>query len=165
MKPSVVLGAGLLLALAGGFLAWGGPLLVVTNSGMVVRYAWFRGAGALLVAAAFVLAARAVRSRPGRVVLVLLALGALGPTLFLARYRLEVDAQGIRQRVFAGTDELFWSQVLQVEPRPDGIVIRRPQPPPMWIDTVGMRPSDRAVLDRGIARRLTESFAAPVATR
>ena len=150
---------GLVTALAGTLLAWGPPLLVVTNEGLSVAYPWFRPLGAALVAVGLGVVAAAVRSRPGRVLLVLAALGALGPFVFLSRYRLHVDAGGIRQRVFVATDHVFWSQVVQVDPRPDGIVVRRPDPPPMWIDTVGMRPSDRAVLDRGIARRLTESFA------
>jgi hypothetical protein len=165
VRARVILAGGLVAALAGILLAWGPPLLVVTNEGQSVAYPWFRAVGAALVAAGLVAAAVAVRSRPGRVLLVLAALAALGPLVFLARYRLQVDAKGIRQRVWIAEDNVFWSQVLQIDPRPDGVVVRRPDAPPMWIDTVGMRPSDRAVLDRGIARRLTESFAPTAAGR
>jgi hypothetical protein len=157
----VVLGTAVAAAIAGVWLAYGPPLLIVQNEGVVVRYPWFRAAGAALVAVAGAALAASVRSVAGRVLLVLVAVFALGPTLFLARYRLEVDAESIRQREWIATRRLGWMDIRQVEPRADGIVVRAPEPPPLWIDTVGMRPADRAVLDRSIARRLTEAFAPP----
>jgi hypothetical protein len=161
VRVRVVLGAALAAFVLGGLLAWGPPLMLVQNEGLVVRYAWYRAAGALLVAVAFVGLTQAVRSRVGRGLLVLCALAALGPASFLVRYRLELDAEGVSQREWLAPRKLAWSEIVQVDPRPDGIVVRGPEPPPMWIDTVGMRPTDRAALDRNVTRRLQEAFAPP----
>jgi hypothetical protein len=161
VRTRVVLGASLAALVAGVALALGPPLLLVHNEGLVVRYAWYRAAGGFLVAVAFLALTQAVGSRVGRVLLVLCALAALGPASFLLRYRLELDAAGVSQREWLAPRRLAWADIRQVEPQENGIVIRGMEPPPMWIDTVGMRPADRAALDRNVTRRLQEAFAPP----
>lgn len=160
----MVLGASCVAALLAAWVAWGPPRLLIHNVGVRVDYPLVQVIAAFGAAILMAVAAGSVRRNVARVGLAAVATFALGPALFLSRYELDVGAAGLRQRVFLAEQTIPWENVRHVEPQEAGIVVRPSAGPPMWIDTVGMRPADRAVLDRTIARRLTEGFTSPVAT-
>jgi hypothetical protein len=143
-------------------LSFGPPRLLWLNEGPRLDYPWYRGAGALVAAAAFLAAAFLPRSKAGKVAAGLPAVLLLTWSAHLFAVRVEAGRNGLVAQGLRGRHALAWREVVGVDPEPERLVVRGPAEP-VIIPTRGAGAEDRARLERTIARRVREATA-PQAT-
>jgi hypothetical protein len=149
-------GAGLVALVGGAWLSVGAPHLTLLNTGLSVAYPWPRGAGALLAALGAAGLALTTRRLWVRALVALLGVVSLWAGLYLFRYRLQTDADGLTARGVWVTRRLAWPSLTQVVNGP-GVMELRAGEQTLRLDVGDFRPQDRATLDRIIARRVRET--------
>jgi hypothetical protein len=149
---------GLAALVFGAWLSMGAPRLTLLNTGLQVVYPWPRPAGALLAAAGAAALAWTGRLRWIRVVAALLAAASLWGGLYLLRYRVQMDEQGVASRGLVRDRRLAWPALTKVE-NPPGLLLISAGEETLELDIADYRPEDRATLARAISRRVRESSA------
>jgi hypothetical protein len=152
----VLLGVGLWLSL-------GAPRITFVNSGLRVDYPRQRAAGAAAGAAGAALLAFAIPRRGPRIAAGLVTVILAGVAGHILVYRLETDGSGVRARGLLGRTEVAWKDITRVESGSDVVVVWGPGETQIRIDTAAFQATQRAMLDRTLARRVRESQTTPAA--
>jgi hypothetical protein len=143
--------------LAGLSVAFGAPRITLLNAALRIDHPWTAGAGALAGALGFWLWVLALRPRALRLALGVAGAAAAALGAGLLTYRLEVDDFGLASRSWLGHTVIPWAQVSRVESGPARVVVWGVGDEQVRIDTAGFEGSQRATLDRAIARQVREA--------
>jgi hypothetical protein len=151
--------AGVAFAVAGLLLARGGPRFVWLNSGLRLDYPWHQGAALVVSAAGLALlvaaAPRSWMKMAAAAATVALSLNAMDRL----SYRVEADERSVLSRGWLRETTVPWAEVTRVESGPAVVVVWGRDDAPVRIDTDGLKPAERAMLDRAIARRVQRGSA------
>jgi hypothetical protein len=152
---SVLAGAAAVIGVASTFVT--APRLTLLNEGVRLSYAWPAVAAALMTVAA--LAALAVLLRPlaARGMAVLFALVACAFVVERLTYLVAADAVALTSTGLVERARIAWPEVRQVQG--DGRTLRVSGfgENHIVIETAGLRPHDRATLERTVSRRVQEA--------
>jgi predicted DNA-binding transcriptional regulator AlpA len=152
--------AALALFLLGGVLSRGPARLTVLNDALRIDYPARLAGWAALAACAALAGAILARATWARALLVLFAVATALAAGRLTLYRLEADGQGFTARGLLGGQRLRWAEIESVALTLDGFSLRTAGAGEHRHDTTGLRPADRAVFDRSLARRIREASTA-----
>ena len=151
------------LALAGAAvlpLAIRAPRLTLLNAALRVDYAWIVGAAALIAAVLLVMAALLVPRGWARAALIVPAVVVATVGGSRLRYRLEVQPEGLRSRGLTGSTVLPWAEVTHVDRGTDALIVWGRGDAQIRVDTAQFEGTQRAALERALARRIVESTSA-----
>jgi len=157
-----LLAAGLgLVLLAAGLALGGAPRMTLVNAGLRVDHAWPHGIAALGISAGLAVLAWAAPLRPLRWAAAVAAAAAAVFALGRVVHRLDAGNAGVVDRGLLGTTRLGWREVRRVDAGPDLILLWGPGEAQVRIETTGLSPEQRAILERTIARHVREAQARP----
>jgi hypothetical protein len=153
------------LAAAAGFVPvlLASPRLTVLNEGFRLEYGWLALAGAALAAVGSIALAAVVRSVPARVGCALLAVAAVVVGVQRGAWQVGADRAALSARSLTDTSRIAWPEVRQVHSDTEELQVSGFGDTAIRIRISGLRPHDRATLERTISRRVQES--APAAGR
>jgi hypothetical protein len=157
VAAAVVAAAGAVLV----FLA--SPRLTVLNEGFRLEYGWMAVAGAAVAAVGAIGLAAVVRPTPARAACALLAVVAVVLGVQRGAWQVGADRTSISARTLTDTSRIAWTEVRQVHSDPEALQVNGFGDTRIRIGISGLRPHDRATLERTISRRVQET--APAAAR
>ena len=133
------------------------PRLTLLNEGVHLRYPWPAVAAASLAAAALAALAVLLRPLPARGMAVLAALVAGACVVERVTYLVAADREALTSSGLAERARIAWPEVRQVQG--DGRTLRVSGfgEHHIVIETAGLRPQDRATLERTVSRRVQEA--------
>jgi hypothetical protein len=133
------------------------PRLTLLHEGVRLRYPWPAVAAALLAAAALAALSVLLRPLPARGMAVLFALVAGAFAVERVTYLVAADAVALTSSGLAERARIAWPEVRQVQG--DGRTLRVSGfgENQIVIETAGLRPHDRATLERTVSRRVQEA--------
>ncbi len=156
----VVVGLGVLAALAGGYWASGAPRMTLLNTGIRIEYPGWQPAAALGAALGLALVAAASSRRWLHIALgiaaAVLALYAAGRL----RYRLDASSDRLVSQGLLGETAIPWRAVARVDKGPDVILVWGQGDAQLRIATSDFTQEQRAALERAVARRVQEAQSA-----
>ncbi len=158
-------GLGVAALAAGTALSLGAPRITLVNAGVRVDYPRRRAACAGLAAAGAALVALAIPRRAARVAGAIAAAALVGSASEILLYRLEADGGGVHRRGLLGRTDVAWRDVTRVDSGADAVVIWGRGETQVRVDTQAFEPTQRAMFDRTVARRVRESQAPTAAGR
>jgi hypothetical protein len=139
------------------------PRLTLLNEGLRLRYPWPAVTAAAVTMVALAALAVLLRPRPARGLAALSALLGCAFALERATYLVAADAVALTSAGLVERSRIAWPEVRQVQG--DGRTLRVSGfgENQIVIQTAGLRPQDRATLERTVSRRVQE--AGPAAGR
>jgi hypothetical protein len=151
-------------ALAGFLLVFlTAPRLTVLNEGFRLEYGWVAITGAALAAIGAIALAALLPAVPARGMCAFLAVIAVVLGVQRGAWQIGADRAALSARTLTDTSRIAWPEVRQVHSDPDALQVTGFGDATIRIGISGLRPHDRATLERTISRRVQES--APSATR
>lgn len=152
---SLLAGAAAVVGVAATFVTV--PRLTLLNEGVRLRYPWPAVAAAAVTAAALVALALLLRPLAARGLCVLFALVAGALVAERVAYRVSADAAALSATGLVERARIAWPEVRQVQG--DGRTLRVSGfgENLIVIETAGLRPQDRATLERTVSRRVQEA--------
>jgi Bacterial PH domain len=154
-KVLAVLGTALVLG--GAWFSVGAPRLVLVNAGVHIEYPPRLGWAAMGAVMGLALVAFAVSRLAVRLVIAVAALGTLFVALHLLLYRLEATESGLVSRGVLGTTAIAWRDIVGLDRGGDLLLLNGRNGGQIRVDTTDFSPTQRATLQRTIARRVQES--------
>jgi hypothetical protein len=151
--------AGAVVALAGFFLARGGPRFVWMNTGLRLDYPWPQGAALIGSAAGLALLAAAAPRVSMKIAAGVATLGVSLSAMDRLSYRVEADERTVLSRAWLREAAVPWAEVTRVESGPAVVVVWGRDDAPVRIQTGGLNSAERAMLERAIARRVQHGSA------
>lgn len=150
---------------AGGFLLLllAAPRLTVLNEGFRLEYGWTALLGAALAAVGAIALAVVVRALPARGMAAFLAVIAVVLGVRRSAWQVGADGSALSARTLTETSRIAWPEVRQVHSDTEALQVTGFGDTAIRIGISGLRPHDRATLERTISRRVQES--APSAGR
>jgi hypothetical protein len=133
------------------------PRLTLLNEGVSLRYPWPAVAAAVLTAAALAALAVLLRPLPARGMAALFALVAGTCVVERVTYLVAADGVALTSSGLVERARIAWPEVRQVQG--DGRTLRVSGfgENHIVIETAGLRPHDRATLERTVSRRVQEA--------
>jgi len=153
------------IAAVGGFalLLATAPRLTVLNEGFRLEYGWVPLLGAALAAVGAIALAAVVRTLPARGMAAFLAVIAVVLGVRALRAVRSAPTCHVPRRTLTETSRIAWPEVRQVHSDTEALQVTGFGDTAIRIGISGLRPHDRATLERTISRRVQES--APTAAR
>ena len=139
------------------------PRLTVLNEGFRLEYGWAPVVAAALAAVGSIALAALARALPARVGCGLLALVAVVLGVQRGAWQVGADRGALTARSLTDTSRIAWTDVRQVHSDTEALQITGFGETAIRIGISGLRPHDRATLERTISRRVQET--APAALR
>lgn len=139
------------------------PRLTVENEGFRLAYGWVALVGAGLAAVGAIGLAAIVRPVGARAGCALLAVAAVVVGVQRGAWQVGADRAALSARSLTETSRIAWPEVRQVHSDTEALQITGFGDTAIRIGISGLRPHDRATLERTISRRVQES--APAAGR
>jgi hypothetical protein len=139
------------------------PRLTVLNEGFRLEYGWAPLLGAALAAVGAIALAGAVRALPARGMAAFLAVIAVVLGVRRGTWQVGADRSALSARTLTETSRIAWPEVRQVHSDTEALQVTGFGDAAIRIGIAGLRPHDRATLERTISRRVQES--APSAAR
>lgn len=149
--------AGLVLLAGGSVLGFGGPRLTLVNTGLRIQYPGTRALGLLGASVGLGLLAWAAPRAWMRWIAVVGAAATAAAGAGRALYRLDAAEEGIADRRLLGSTGVAWSEVRRVDAGADLILVWGPGDAQVRVETWGLTPDQRAMLDRTISRHVREA--------
>ena len=146
-----------------GILLLAAPRLTVLNEGFRLDYGWTALLGAALAAVGAVALAAVVRALPARGMAAFLAVIAVVLGVRRGAWQVGADRSALSARTLTETSRIAWPEVRQVHSDTEALQVTGFGDAAIRIGISGLRPHDRATLERTISRRVQES--APTAGR
>ena len=131
--------------------------LTVRNDGFLLDYAWASVAGAALAAVGAIALAAAMSQVPARAAAAVLAVAAVGLGVQRGAWQVGADRSAITARTLTDTSRIAWAEVRQVHSDTAALQITGFGDARVRIGLSGLRPHDRATLERTISRRVQET--------
>lgn len=152
-------------ALAGLAVAYAAPArLLVRNDGFQIDYGWTPIAGAAVAAIGAIALAALSRPVALRAVGALLAIGAVVLGVQRGAWQVGADRTAITARTLTETSRIAWAEVRQVHSDTEALQVVGFGDTRIAIGLAGLRPHDRATLERTISRRVQETAPAAAPT-
>jgi hypothetical protein len=139
------------------------PRLTVLNEGFRLDYGWTALLGAALAAVGAIALAAGVRKLPARGMAAFLAVVAVVLGVRRGAWHVGADGTALTARTLTESSRIAWPEVRQVHSDTEALQVTGFGDAAIRIGISGMRPHDRATLERTISRRVQES--APSAAR
>jgi hypothetical protein len=111
----------------------------------------------VIAAAGASVLALTLRSTRARVPAFVVAAAFSAYALFLGLWRLDVTADRVSLRTLWGTRVVQWAEVARLDTERARVVVWPRAGQPLVIDTAMLTPTDRAPLERAVARRVREA--------
>jgi hypothetical protein len=146
-----------LVAIAVGTLAFGAPRGVWQNDGFHAAHSPTQWVFAVIAAAGASVLALTLRSTRARVPAFLVAAAFSAYALVLGLWQLDVTADRVSLRTLWGTRVVQWAEVARLDTERARVVVWPRAGQPLVIDTAVLTPTDRAPLERAVARRVREA--------
>jgi hypothetical protein len=153
----------LLLGVAAGAvlpLALRSPRLTLLNAALRIDYGWMAGAAALAAALLLVTAAALAPPRWAKTALAIGAVVVAAVGGARLRYRLDVQPDGLSSRGLTGSTTLAWAEVTHVDRGTEALIVWGKGDEQIRVETASFEGSQRAALERALARRIVESTSA-----
>lgn len=133
------------------------PRLTLLNEGIRLRYPWPAVAATALTVVALAALAALLRPLPARGMAILFALVASAFAVERLTYLVAADAAALTSSGLVERARIAWPEVRQVQG--DGRTLRVSGfgENQIVIETAGLRPQDRATLERTVSRRVQEA--------
>jgi hypothetical protein len=157
MRRRVGLVIGLALLVGGIVAGLGGPRLTMVNTGLLVDYPRVQALALLGASIGLGLLAWTLPRAWMRWIASVLSLIAVAASVGRAAYRLDTAEAGIADRRLLGSTHIAWTEVRRVDAGPALILVWGPGDSQVRVDTGGLGPEQRAVLDRTISRHVREA--------
>jgi len=158
MQPRwLAAGAGLCLCIGGNAAALGGPRITFVNTGLRLDYPTSQGLWGLAALAGAAIVAWAATRGSIRALAVLAALGSGLLATDRLQYHLEAGEAGLLDHGMTGSTEIRWREVRRVENGAALVLVWGGGDSQIRIVTSGLKPDERAVLDRTLARHVREA--------
>ena len=153
------------VAAVGGFalLLATAPRLTVLNEGFRLEYGWAPLLGAAVAAIGAIALAAVARTLPARGMAAFLAVIAVVLGVRRGTWQVGADRTALSARTLTETSRIAWPEVRQVHSDTEALQVTGFGDTAIRIGIGGLRPHDRATLERTISRRVQES--APTAAR
>jgi hypothetical protein len=145
-----------------GILLLAAPRLTVLNEGFRLEYGWTALLGAALAAVGAIALAAVVRALPARGMAAFLAVIAVVLGVRRGAWQVGADRSALSARTLTETSRIAWPEVRQVHSDTEALQVTGFGDAAIRIGISGLRPHDRATLERTISRRVQESAPASV---
>ena len=139
------------------------PRLTVLNEGFRLEYGWGPLLAAALAAVGAIALAAVARSLPARGMAAFVAVIAVVLGVQRGAWQVSADRSALVARTLMETSRVAWPEVRQVHSDTEALQVAGFGDSSIRIGISGLRPHDRATLERTISRRVQES--APSAAR
>lgn len=133
------------------------PRLTLLNEGIRLRYPWPAVAAAALTVFALAALAALLRPLPARGMAILFALVASAFAVERLTYLVAADSVALTSSSLVERARIAWPEVRQVQGDGQTLRVSGFGENQIVIETAGLRPQDRATLERTVSRRVQEA--------